>query len=82
MARMEGTTTARPSAARAELVARGVEVSDLFHDAGGVFHHKGTEDRVPGPDPDRRSYRTWASFKDPDGNEWMIQEITTRLPGR
>jgi hypothetical protein len=53
-----------------------------FHDEGGVFHHSGTKGRVPGPDPDRRSYRTWASFRDPDGNGWLLQEVKTRLPGR
>ncbi|MGZ4756998.1 MAG: VOC family protein [Acidimicrobiia bacterium] len=65
-----------------ELAARGVEVSDVFHDAGGVFHHAGTEGRVAGPDPERRSYSSFVSFGDPDGNGWLIQEITTRLPGR
>jgi catechol 2,3-dioxygenase-like lactoylglutathione lyase family enzyme len=69
-------------AARAELVARGIEVGEVFHDAGGVFHHAGTTDRVPGPDPERRSYCSWAEFRDPDGNPWLLQEITTRLPGR
>jgi catechol 2,3-dioxygenase-like lactoylglutathione lyase family enzyme len=65
-----------------ELAARGVEVSDVFHDVGGVFHHAGTEGRLPGPDPERRSYCSFVSFSDPDGNGWLIQEITTRLPGR
>ena len=69
-------------AARAELVERGAEVSELFHDEGGVFHHAGTQGRVPGPDPQGRSYCTWASFSDPDGNGWMVQEIKERLPGR
>jgi len=69
-------------AARAELVSSGVDVSDVFHDAGGVFHHAGTKDRVPGPDPERRSYCSFASFEDPDGNYWTLQELTTRLPGR
>ena len=69
-------------AARAELVGRGVDVSEVFHDAGGVFHHAGTEGRVPGPAPDRGSYGSWVSFSDPDGNGWLIQEVTTRLPGR
>jgi catechol 2,3-dioxygenase-like lactoylglutathione lyase family enzyme len=69
-------------AARAELVARGVDVSEVFHDEGGVFHHAGTKGRVPGPDPERRSYGSWAAFSDPDGNGWLLQEITTRLPGR
>ena len=69
-------------AARAELVGNGAQVSDVFHDAGGVFHHAGTTARVPGPDPDRRSYCSFASFSDPDGNAWLLQEVTTRLPGR
>jgi catechol 2,3-dioxygenase-like lactoylglutathione lyase family enzyme len=69
-------------AARAELVGHGAEVSEVFHDAGGVFHRAGTDGRVPGPDPGRQSYASFASFSDPDGNEWVLQEITTRLPGR
>jgi catechol 2,3-dioxygenase-like lactoylglutathione lyase family enzyme len=69
-------------AARAELVAHGVEVSDVFHDAGDVFPRAGGTGRAPGPDPQGRSYRTWASFRDPDGNSWLLQEIKTRLPGR
>ena len=69
-------------AARAELAARGAEVSEVFHDVGGVFHHAGTEGRIAGPAPDRRSYGSFASFSDPDGNGWLIQEITTRLAGR
>jgi len=69
-------------AARAELADRGAEVSEVFHDAGGVFHHAGTEGRVAGPAPDHQSYRSFASFSDPDGNGWLLQEITTRLPGR
>ncbi len=64
--------------ARDELLARGVEVSEMFHDAGGVFHHIGDKDRVPGPDPARRAKRSLASFSDPDGNGWIIQEA----PGR
>ena len=69
-------------AARAELAGHGVEISEVFHDAGGVFHHAGTEARVAGPDPERRSYGSFASFSDPDGNGWVLQEVTTRLPGR
>jgi catechol 2,3-dioxygenase-like lactoylglutathione lyase family enzyme len=69
-------------AVRAELASRGVEISAVFHDVGGVFHHGGTEGRAPGPDPERRSYSSFASFSDPDGNGWMLQEITSRLPGR
>jgi catechol 2,3-dioxygenase-like lactoylglutathione lyase family enzyme len=69
-------------AARAEIADHGVEVSEAFHDAGGVFHHAGTDARVPGPDPQRGSYGSFLSFSDPDGNGWLLQEITTRLPGR
>jgi catechol 2,3-dioxygenase-like lactoylglutathione lyase family enzyme len=60
-------------AARQALISRGAEVSEVFHLAGG---------RVPGPDPQGRSYQTYASFSDPDGNAWLLQEIRTRLPGR
>jgi catechol 2,3-dioxygenase-like lactoylglutathione lyase family enzyme len=67
--------------ARADLVARGVEVSEVFH-FEGPLRVSGTEGRVPGPDPQRRSYQSWASFSDPDGNTWLLQEIKTRLPGR
>lgn len=70
------------SEARTALIGHGVDVSELFHDQGGVFHHAGTKGRIPGPDPKRRSYCTWASFSDPDGNGWLLQEVTTRLPGR
>ena len=69
-------------AARTELAGHGAEVSEVFHDAGGVFHHAGTQGRVPGPAPDHQSYGSFASFSDPDGNGWLLQEITTRLPGR
>jgi len=82
----KGVTTAEPGsaqrlllvvhdieAARANLVSRGVAVSEVFHLDGG---------RVPGPDPQRRSYQSYASFTDPDGNGWQLQEITARLPGR
>jgi catechol 2,3-dioxygenase-like lactoylglutathione lyase family enzyme len=69
-------------AARAELATGGAEVSEVFHDAGGVFHHAGTEGRVAGSAPDHKSYGSFASFSDPDGNGWLLQEITTRLPGR
>ncbi len=74
-------------AARRELLARGVEISEVFHDAAGVF--TGSDEpylfgrrRVSGPAPDHSSYQSFASFKDPDGNGWLLQEITTRLPGR
>jgi hypothetical protein len=83
----EGLTAAEPGstqrlelvvndidAAREDLVGRGVEVSELFHLDGTQV--------LPGPDPQRGSYLTYASFSDPDGNGWLLQEITTRLPGR
>ncbi len=63
-------------AARAELIGRGVEVSDVFHRAGPG------KPAVDGPDPERRSYFSYATFTDPDGNEWLLQEVTTRFPGR
>jgi catechol 2,3-dioxygenase-like lactoylglutathione lyase family enzyme len=74
-------------AARADLVHRGVEVSEVFHGAGDA-HIGGDEPylfgrlRTNGPDPEHGSYRSFASFRDPDGNGWLMQEITTRLPGR
>ncbi len=90
-----GLTTASPGAAdglqlvtddieaaRADLAARGAPVSEVFHDAGGVFHHAGDTARVSGPVPEHKSYGSWVSFRDPDGNEWFVQEVTTRLPGR
>jgi catechol 2,3-dioxygenase-like lactoylglutathione lyase family enzyme len=67
------------AAARDELVARGVEVSEVFHGAG---FSAGTMGRVPGPDPDGASYGSFASFSDPDGNGFLLQQITERLPGR
>lgn len=69
-------------AARTELVAQGADVSAVFHDAGGVFHHAGMEARVNGLAPGRKSYSSFASFSDPDGNGWVMQEIRQRLPGR
>jgi catechol 2,3-dioxygenase-like lactoylglutathione lyase family enzyme len=69
-------------AARAELAACGAGVSEVFHDATGVFHHAGTHSRVPGPAEEHKTYGSWASFSDPDGNSWFVQEVTTRLPGR
>jgi catechol 2,3-dioxygenase-like lactoylglutathione lyase family enzyme len=82
----KGLTTAAPGsaqrllltvsdidAARAELISRGANVGDVFHLDRGP---------VPGPDPQGRTYQTYASFKDPDGNSWLLQEITSRLPGR
>ncbi|MGO9829190.1 MAG: VOC family protein [Myxococcaceae bacterium] len=68
--------------ARADLARRGVAVSEVFHDAGGVFHHAGTAERVPGPNPERKSYASFAAFTDPDGNGWFLQEIRQRLAGR
>src|SRR5262245_16966889 len=92
-----GVTTARPGsidrlvlavgdidAARAELRSHGVEVS-VFHDAGGGLGGGfvvRAEARAPGPDPQRRSYASYGSFSDPDGNVWLLQEIKERLPGR
>jgi catechol 2,3-dioxygenase-like lactoylglutathione lyase family enzyme len=74
-------------AARDDLLGRGVNISEAFHDAGNV--HVGKDEpylfgrlRVSGPDPEHSSYRSFASFSDPDGNGWLLQEITTRLPGR
>ena len=74
------------AAARHEFLGRGVKVSEIFHNEGV---HAGPDEpylfgrvRVSGPDPEHRSYRSFASFKDPDGNGWLFQEITTRLPGR
>jgi catechol 2,3-dioxygenase-like lactoylglutathione lyase family enzyme len=69
-------------AACAELKNCGVDVSEAFHDAGGVFHRAGREGRVSGPDLQRRSYASFAAFCDPDGNGWLFQEVTVRLPGR
>jgi catechol 2,3-dioxygenase-like lactoylglutathione lyase family enzyme len=70
--------------ARDALVDRGVEVSDVFHEGvvGARFHDAASDGRVPGPSPDRTTYGSFASFSDPDGNGWLIQEITIRLPGR
>ncbi len=74
-------------AAREDLLGRGVAIGEAFHDGDGVY--AGPDQpylfgrlRVSGPDPEHRSYRTFASFSDPDGNGWLLQEITTRLPGR
>jgi catechol 2,3-dioxygenase-like lactoylglutathione lyase family enzyme len=74
-------------AARQELIGRGVEVSEVFHGNAGV--HIGPDEpylfgraRVSGPDPEHSSYRSFASFKDPDGNGWLFQEVTARQPGR
>jgi catechol 2,3-dioxygenase-like lactoylglutathione lyase family enzyme len=72
-------------AARQEILLHGIEVSEVFHDAGGGLgggFHAGIGGRAPGPDPARRSYGSYASFNDPDGNVWLLQEIKERLPGR
>ena len=91
----KGPTTARPGsagslvlvvddveAARADLAARGVDVSEVFHYARGPFNDTGENPRVGGRDPEGRSYFSFASFEDPDGNGWLLQEVKTRLPGR
>jgi hypothetical protein len=85
-----GVTTAAPGsaknlylivddieAARADLISRGADVSEIWHGRG-----LSAEGHEPGPDPDRKSYSTFASFSDPDDNTWLLQEITQRLPGR
>ncbi|HKX29130.1 MAG TPA: VOC family protein [Blastocatellia bacterium] len=69
-------------AARDYLIARGVDVSEVFHYAGGPFNNAVKPPRVAGRDPQGRSYFSFASFEDPDGNGWLLQEIQTRLPGR
>jgi catechol 2,3-dioxygenase-like lactoylglutathione lyase family enzyme len=68
--------------ARKELIGRGITVSEVFHYAGGPFNNSTQNPRVSGRDPEGRSYFSFASFEDPDGNSWLLQEITTRLPGR
>jgi len=69
-------------AARADLVRRGIEASEVFHDAGGGYNFYDPRVRVRGPDPDRRSYASFLTFDDPDGNVWLLHEVTTRFPGR
>jgi catechol 2,3-dioxygenase-like lactoylglutathione lyase family enzyme len=89
----EGVTSAKPGwkdnlvlavddvdAARNDLIARGVAVSEVFHYAGGPFNNAVKNSRVVGPDPEGRSYYSFASFEDPDGNGWILREITQRLP--
>ena len=91
----KGITSARPGsagglvlavndidAARDDLIARGVDVSEVFHYAGGPFNNTVQNPRVGGRDPQGRSYYSFASFEDPDGHAWLLQEIKTRLPGR
>ncbi len=68
---------------RAELIEHGADVSEVFHDAdGGLALRWGIEKQAPGVDPQRRSYASYAMLTDPDGNTWVLQELTTRLPGR
>lgn len=67
---------------REELIGRGITVGEVFHYAGGPFNNSTKNPRVAGRDPENRSYFSFASFEDPDGNGWLLQEITTRLPGR
>ncbi|NUP46678.1 MAG: glyoxalase [Catenulispora sp.] len=69
-------------AAREELIGRGVAVSEPFRDVSGVFHRPGSGERKAGLHPERASYGSFASFEDPDGNQWFLQEITQRAPGR
>jgi catechol 2,3-dioxygenase-like lactoylglutathione lyase family enzyme len=91
----KGVTSAKPGSAdnlvlavddidsaRDDLIARGVDVSEVFHYAGGPFNNAVKNPRVGGRDPENRSYFSFASFKDPDGNTWLLQEIKDRLPGR
>jgi len=91
----KGVTSAKPGsidqlvlavddidAARSDLIARGVNVSEVFHYAGGPFNNAVTNARVGGRDPQGRSYFSFASFQDPEGNGWLLQEIKERLPGR
>jgi len=71
-------------AVRDELVGRGATVGEVFHSGapGAQLDPEGTGDRVKGPDPDHKSYSSFATFEDPDGNSWLLQEVTDRLPGR
>ncbi len=70
------------AAARATLAGLGVDVSEVFHFDRSLLRVAGTKGRVPGPDPEGRSYFSFASFSDPDGNSWLLQQVTARLPGR
>jgi len=69
-------------AARDDLISRGIDVSKVFHYAGFPFNISMENHRVSGRDPEGRTYFTFASFEDPDGNKWLLQEVKTRLPGR
>ncbi|MGY5036260.1 VOC family protein [Streptomyces sp. 900116325] len=78
--------------AHAELTGRGIDVSEVFHDAGGLLHHGHDignavhhgpgQERLAGPHPERASYGSYLTFSDPDGNGWVLQEVTQRAPGR
>ena len=70
------------SIARADLIDRGVDVMETFHDLGGVFYHRDPAFEIAGPDPARRDHRTFARFEDPDGNEWVLQEVREGEPDR
>jgi catechol 2,3-dioxygenase-like lactoylglutathione lyase family enzyme len=90
----KGITSAKPGSAdlvlavddvdasRKDLIVRGVDVNEVFHYVGGPFNNTIEKPRVAGRDPEGRSYFSFASFEDPDRNRWLLQEITTRLPGR
>jgi catechol 2,3-dioxygenase-like lactoylglutathione lyase family enzyme len=90
----KGVTSAKPGtaelvlavenvdAAREDLIGRGVNASEIFHYAGGPFNNSMEKPRLPGRHPEGRSYFSFASFEDPDGNRWQLQEIKERLPGR
>jgi catechol 2,3-dioxygenase-like lactoylglutathione lyase family enzyme len=69
-------------AARARLTARGVDVTEVFHDIGGVFYHHSPAFEIPGADPNGRDYASFARFNDPDGNGWVLQQVKARAPGR
>jgi len=69
-------------AARSDLIGCGLDVSDVFHDMGGVFYHRSPEWEVPGRDPAGRDYVSFARFADPDGNGWVLQEVKNRPPVR
>lgn len=69
-------------AARAELIRKGIAASEVFHDASGGYDRFDPAVRASGPDPQHRSYASFVTFSDPDGNSWVLQEITTRFPGR
>lgn len=74
--------TADLAGIRSELVERGIDVSEIWHDADGVFHWAEGRNRIAGPNEQHDSYASFVSFDDPDGNEWIIQQVVDRLPGR